>query len=51
MSSFFLRKLWDIVYITAFKELLEYCLHSKIAIEVIEQSIKHIKFEVYRIHV
>ena len=49
ISSFFLRDLWDIVCITAIKELLQ-CLHSRIVTELIEQSIRHFRFEVFRIH-
>ena len=50
ISSFFLRDLWDTIYTTAFEEL-QQCLHSKIVAELIEQNIRHFKFEVFRIHV
>ena len=39
--------LWELVYIVAFKELLE-CFHSKVVSELIEQSIRHVKFEAFR---
>ena len=40
----------DLVYIVAFKELLE-CFHSKVVRELIEQSIRHVKFEAFRTHI
>ena len=38
-----MRDLWDIVYVTSFKALLEY-IHSITVKEVIKQNVRHIKY-------